>query len=128
MARIVAAAVSAVVALALLQALIDATPMQLIPDHHGEPAARSYRLTQVGPRSAVLTLYGARPGLSVSLVPVASVMTSYRLTSSTPAVPSLSDVTVVHLKLQGPPATYKLVMPGVQPFGLVSVGSRGTAG
>lgn len=126
MGRIVAVG-SVVAGLALLQVLISASPVQLSPSGRGTPAALAYRVDDVTPFSLRLTLFDpsrrVRVG-AVRLLPVARGGAADPLAGPTWILPVGLKRNVLSVRFLARPATYKLELPGVEPFGDVSVGRR----
>jgi len=118
-------ACAAVVAgLALLQLLISATPTLLTPSGNGRPLARAYRVDDVTPYGLRITLF--EPGSqilagAVKLLPVARGEIAQPPRDPGWILPIGMKQVVLQVHFSAPAATYKLVLPGVDPFGDVSV-------
>jgi hypothetical protein len=117
--RRAALAAGFVVAIACIQWAISSTPTSLATR---DAARASYRMKQTDNRFVDLNLYSVdrRRSSELFVVPVASAHTVTSPAGST-ALGSPQRVQPLRLTLELPPGTYKLAMPGVRPFGLLSV-------
>jgi hypothetical protein len=119
--------IGAIAGLAAVQLLIARSPAELIPSHQGAPAARAYRVDAVTPYAVRLTLYGPRARLApgdVRLVQLVDNRQVWPLQNSSWVIPSGMSRLIVTLQFSASPGTYKLALPGVEPFGDFSVGQR----
>ncbi len=112
--------------LTAIQVLIGVTPVELSPTQGGKDSISGYWLTQTGPFSARLTLFGGprrNPPL-IFLIPVSYATRVHPLRTTAQVLPSSRSTETLEVRFRARPGTYKLGLAGEEPFGLVSVGQR----